>query len=997
MKRTVGILATALVAVLTATSSNAAVIFQDSFTYPDGSITNVSGGIWSYHNSQATELNVASGQAVVLGANASDASASLAGAPYPSTSATAALYAKFTFNVTNTPTAAGAYFIHFRDGGTGFRARVYVSTTGAGSGYRVGIANAGGSVPSTNVPTDLTLNTTYTAVIRYVLATGRSTLWLSPANETSSSVTAVDTPSTGNAMSFISLRQNSGLGGVLVDDLVVGTTFADVIPSSAGSNPPFITIQPVGGNVSAGTSFTFTNVSGGDEPLTYAWQKNGAALGAPNSPTYNIPSLVVGDSGDYTVVVANASGSVTSSVATLTVSAVAQPPVITNQPASTNVAYGSSATFNVGVTGTEPLSYEWRFHGTNIGGSAAFYTVNNVGPNNSGPYTVVITNVAGAVTSSPAILTAVPPPLTNIAYLHTLIDTNFNASNTVTLFTVEGLVITHQNLTPAPNALFYLQDTSAGIACFWGGNSTNLPPVGTRVRVTAPLTSFNGLLELTPSAANPLHSVTALSSNNPLPTPVAVPFDAATQSNPAIMDALEGSYVVASNVFIELTTPTFAGTCLLTNNLGETFTLFANASTDIPGQTKPLGPVTIYGVLGQFDPSNPRDTGYQLIPSRFDDIVSQAKAATVRFTNHLSQLIRPGQPTPNTIADGVLRLGEKLTMTVNVTDPDDGNVTITPLTAGLPGSAFWTTGATTGTNVNATFTFQPVPGDAGVNYTIALRAANAFTTTTNRWNIYVPTAVEQMVFITEFLANPTSNTNLPHFNPLHRTEIPASVTVMDEYIEIANQSGSDVDLYDWSVADAVGVRHRFYSGGSLETLSSSNAIIVYGGPANSALPNLPASVLSFPASEGTAGLALNNTGSETITLRNGTNVIDRVQYFGTSVSSQGSLARFPTLNSDFVPSAFVGTNTSAGTQYEGSGWTSPVSLPDGVSPITLTYGNPVVLNYAATLGNYYTLWQADEVNELFKVVNGGLSTNATGVFSISNAPLDRQFYFITTP
>jgi len=795
-------------------------------------------------------------------------------------------------------------------------------------------------------------------------------------------------------MSFVSLRQNSGGGEVLVDDLVVGTTFADVVPASAGSNPPFITVQPDGGSVPAGISFTFTNVAGGDEPLSYDWRKNGTSVGAPNIPTYNIPSTVVGDSGDYTVVVGNSSGSVTSSVAALTVTAVAQPPVITNQPASTNLSYGGGVTFNVGVTGTEPLTYEWRLYGTNIGGSAAFFTVNNVGPEDAGPYTVVITNVAGAVTSSPAILTVNPPATSTIAYLHTLIDTNYNASDTVTLFTAEGVVTTHFNLTPDPNALFYLQDATAGIACFWPGNSSNLPPVGTLVRITAPLSSFNGLLEFSLSAANPLHTVTALSSNNPLPTPVAVPFDFATQSNPDIMDAMEGKYVVASNVFIDVTSPTFSGTCLLTNNLGETFVMFANASTDIPGQTKPLGPVTILGVMGQFDTSNPRDSGYQLIPSRYADIISQAKAATVRYTNHLSNLVRPGQPTPNTFVDGVLRPGETLLMEVNVTDPEGGNVTITPLATGLPGSAGWTTGATTGTNVDASFSFTPTPGDAGVNYTIGLRTANSFVTTTNYWYIYVPTATEQMVFITEFLANPTTDVASPFYNPLHRTEIPTSITTADEYIEIVNQSTTDIDLYDWNISDLVGVRHRFYNGAPLESLASSNAIVVYGGPLNGSLPSLP--VLSYPATESSAGLALNNSG-DTITLRNGTNIIDRVLYTAASVSSMGSLTRFPTLNSDFVASAYVGTNTSAGTQYDGSDWTGPAATPTEVSPVTLTYGNPVTLEYTATPGQYYTLWQADEANDPFAVVNGGLSTNAAGVFFIANPPADRQFYFITTP
>jgi hypothetical protein len=231
---------------------------------------------------------------------------------------------------------------------------------------------------------------------------------------------------------------------------------------------------------------------------------------------------------------------------------------------------------------------------------------------------------------------------------------------------------------------------------------------------------------------------------------------------------------------------------------------------------------------------------------------------------------------------------------------------------------------------------------------------------------------------------------------LKRSEVPtSSIAVLDEYIEIVNQSPTDVDLFDWSIADAVGVRHRFYNGGVGETLSASNAIIVFGGPLNGNTPSLP--VLAFPASEGSAGLALNNTGSESIILRNGTNIIDRLLYAETSLSPVGSLTRFPTLNSPFVPSAYVGTNTSAGTQYDGGVWTAPATVPTGVTPITLTYGSPVTLNYTAVVGQAYTLWQANEVNDPFLVVNGGIATNTAGAFYITNAPVNRQFYFITKP
>ena len=72
---------------------------------------------------------------------------------------------------------------------------------------------------------------------------------------------------------------------------------------------------------------------------------------------------------------------------------------------------GASATFTVGATGATPLSYQWRFEGTNLAGAtASSYTRPNAQPVHEGDYSVVITNIAGAVTSENAFLVVNIPP-----------------------------------------------------------------------------------------------------------------------------------------------------------------------------------------------------------------------------------------------------------------------------------------------------------------------------------------------------------------------------------------------------------------------------------------------------------------------------------------------------------------------------------------------------------------------------------------------------------
>jgi uncharacterized lipoprotein YddW (UPF0748 family) len=88
-----------------------------------------------------------------------------------------------------------------------------------------------------------------------------------------------------------------------------------------------------------------------------------------------------------------------------------QAPEITSPPQNTNVNQGTPASFAVSVTGTAPLAYFWQREGTNIpGANAATYTIASAQPVLEGSYRVVITNVSGAVTSAPALLTVNLPP-----------------------------------------------------------------------------------------------------------------------------------------------------------------------------------------------------------------------------------------------------------------------------------------------------------------------------------------------------------------------------------------------------------------------------------------------------------------------------------------------------------------------------------------------------------------------------------------------------------
>jgi autotransporter-associated beta strand protein len=84
-------------------------------------------------------------------------------------------------------------------------------------------------------------------------------------------------------------------------------------------------------------------------------------------------------------------------------------PSITNQPQGQTVFVGQNATFNASAIGTAPLSYQWRFNAANIpGATESSYTRTNTQLTDAGSYSVVVTNVAGSVTSSNAVLNVTP-------------------------------------------------------------------------------------------------------------------------------------------------------------------------------------------------------------------------------------------------------------------------------------------------------------------------------------------------------------------------------------------------------------------------------------------------------------------------------------------------------------------------------------------------------------------------------------------------------------
>src|SRR5580704_9736858 len=102
----------------------------------------------------------------------------------------------------------------------------------------------------------------------------------------------------------------SGCGQVSTDVLSHPTTPAAVAPS--------ITAQPADQSIKVGEKATFSVAAAGTAPLSYQWQRNGAAISGASTASYTTPAATVDNDGDdYDVMISNAAGSVASAPARL--------------------------------------------------------------------------------------------------------------------------------------------------------------------------------------------------------------------------------------------------------------------------------------------------------------------------------------------------------------------------------------------------------------------------------------------------------------------------------------------------------------------------------------------------------------------------------------------------------------------------------------------------------------------------------------------------------
>ena len=308
------------------------------------------------------------------------------------------------------------------------------------------------------------------------------------------------------------LKKESGEPLSALVEAAAGCGAYGAVTLEVAGTPPTVTRQPQSQTLQVGERATLSVAGDGYAPPTVQWQQLSFAdaflsrpwvnVAGATATSYTTPALTLADHPTYyRALLINASGTVVSDVATISVVEQLAPPVIVGQPGSLNVVVGGTAVFAATVSGAAPFSYQWRRNGVAItGANSPVLTLGGVTALNDGQYTLAVTNRAGTTVSEPAALvvtlgTPVPLPPTLANQPESLTVPEGSAANFAVAVTGTGpyTYAWYRAGTPSPIAdtpTLGFASVAAGDAGSYSVRVTNT--VGTVLSGTATLTVTPG-------------------------------------------------------------------------------------------------------------------------------------------------------------------------------------------------------------------------------------------------------------------------------------------------------------------------------------------------------------------------------------------------------------------------------------------------------------------------------------------------------------------------
>jgi len=168
------------------------------------------------------------------------------------------------------------------------------------------------------------------------------------------------------------------------------------------SAPPQIVTQPVSVSTLVGGTASFLVGAVGSAPLHYQWCFNQQPMGGENDKRLVLESLGTNQAGNYSVIITNGFGAVTSQVVSLAVDAPLVATILA-QPFGDTVPVGAYFQASVVASGAPPLSYQWFHDGALIDDATnRSLILTSVQLADSGDYTIRVQDASSTVWSLPA-------------------------------------------------------------------------------------------------------------------------------------------------------------------------------------------------------------------------------------------------------------------------------------------------------------------------------------------------------------------------------------------------------------------------------------------------------------------------------------------------------------------------------------------------------------------------------------------------------------------
>ncbi len=183
-----------------------------------------------------------------------------------------------------------------------------------------------------------------------------------------------------------------------------GTADADAFSVVDVSTPPVIVTQPMATSSIGGGTATFSVGATGPAPLSYQWFFDSLPLAGQTGRQLTLNFLTAGAAGNYQVVVTNAYGAVTSTVAALLVDDPGTATIL-SQPYGDTVPVGGYFNLSVVAAGPPPLAYQWFLNDSPIiGATNGNLMFTNIQTTNAGSYRVLVSAPSSTALSLPALL-----------------------------------------------------------------------------------------------------------------------------------------------------------------------------------------------------------------------------------------------------------------------------------------------------------------------------------------------------------------------------------------------------------------------------------------------------------------------------------------------------------------------------------------------------------------------------------------------------------------